>query len=225
VKKSHLVATLAACVGLLVSGSLGWAQQLPAVHPSRAPQRAPVIALLDVSYIFKNYTRFKAMMSEMKADVDRAEAAVKKERERLMGAAERLKELRQGTPDYKTLEESLTKESAEVQARIQLQKKEFLQKEARIYYMVYQEISQEADYYCRNNGIDMVLRFNGDPVDVDKPDDVLRDINKPVIWYAKDRDITPIILDALNRRVMTPQAQPAFPNADRGNGVGVPFPR
>ena len=46
----------------------------------------------------------------------------------------------------------------------------------------------------------MVLRFNGDPVDVDKPDSVLSYINKPVVWYDKSRDITPIILDSLVKR-------------------------
>ncbi len=36
---------------------------------------------------------------------------------------------------------------------------------------------------AKQNGIDMVLRFNSEPVDVDKPDSVLQFINKPVVWY------------------------------------------
>jgi hypothetical protein len=52
----------------------------------------------------------------------------------------------------------------------------------------------------------MVMRFNGDPVDVDKPDSVLSFINKPVVYYDKSRDITPIILDSLIKRSGAPAA-------------------
>ena len=217
-KKSYLVAALSAWVGLLSFGFNALAQQGSYAPPARPAARPPVIALLDVAYIFKNHPRFKAMMAEMKADVERAEATVKKEGEGIRSQAERLKDFRQGTPDYKGLEEELTKRQADLSVRIQLQKKEFLQKEARIYYTVYQEIFQEADYYAQQNGIDMVLRFNGDPVDVEKPDDVLRDINKPVIWYSKDRcDITPIVLDRLVRRGGAGPAGAA-------PAAGIPFP-
>lgn len=223
-KKSCLAAMLAACVGLLSVVSEAAAQQGPVAPAARAPHGPPVIALLDVSYIFKMHTRFKAMMNEMKGDVERAESTMKKERDQIMAMAERLKELRQGTPDYKTLEEDITKRQADLSVRVSLQKKEFLQREAKIYYTVYQEIAQETDYYAKQYGIDMVLRFNGDQVDVEKPDDVLRDINKPVVWYAKDRDITPVILDALNRRYAGPggNGQPSGPAATR---TGVPFPQ
>ena len=54
-----------------------------------------------------------------------------------------------------------------------MQKNEFLQREAMIYHNVYQEILQATDYFCKHNGIDMVMRFSGDPVDVQNPDSVL----------------------------------------------------
>jgi len=38
------------------------------------------------------------------------------------------------------------------------------------------------------------LRFNGEAVDVDRPDSVLTYINKPVVWYDRELDITEHIL-------------------------------
>jgi len=201
VKKSHLLAILAAAV-LLTSFVVRDASAQQPVRTAMRPatQAAPLIALLDVSYIFKNHSRFKAMMDDMKADVQRAETQVKAETEALQKLAERAKDYRKGTPDYKAIEEEVAKRRADITVRVQLQKREFIEQEAKIYHNIYQEISQEVDYYCKANRVAMVLRFNGDPVDAGQPENVLRNINKPVVWYSKERDITPIILDALNKR-------------------------
>jgi Skp family chaperone for outer membrane proteins len=189
--------------------------------PAR-PAGGPNIALLDVSYIFKNHARFKLAMEEMKADVERAEAQVKGERETIGKLAERLNEFRKGTQDYQQMEEDLAKRQANLQVQVTLQKNQFLQQEAKIYHNVYQELWQVTDYYCKQNGVDMVLRFNGDPVDVDRPDSVLTFINKPVVWYQKSMDITPSILQELNKSAPAPSAaNRAAPPARQG----VPFQR
>ena len=103
--------------------------------------------------------------------------------------------------------------------QVQLQKNEFLQREAKIYHNVYQEIWQATDYFCKQNRIDMVLRFNGEAVDVNRPDSVLTYINKPVVWYDRGLDITDQILQELNRTAINPG--PA--NRTGPMRPGVPF--
>jgi Skp family chaperone for outer membrane proteins len=219
VKRSPFVAVLAASAIVLGLWAGSAAAQVPAVRPPAHPGGA--IVLLDVSYVFEHLPRFKQMMDEMKADVDRAEQDVKTDREAIKKLVDRMEGFK-GTADYKALEEEVAKRNGNLAVKIQLQKKEFLQREARIYHNVYKEIQQEVDYYCQANGIDMVLRFNGDPVDVERPDSVLAFINRPVVSYAKDRDVTPIILDRLVKRspavstanpTMPGQAPPARPAA------------
>jgi len=173
--------------------------------PSQAGSAAN-IALLDVSYIFKNHPHFKQMMEEMKSDVEAAESSVTKERDTIRKLVEQLDSYRKGTPDYNAMEKEIAEREANLTVKVQLQRKQFLAQEAKIYFTVYKEIEQEVDYYCSNKGIDIVLRFNGDPVDQDKPDSVLSFINKPVVYYDKGRDITPIILDSLIKRSGAPAA-------------------
>ena len=194
-----------AVLAIAVLSSSVFVSNVAAQAPAR-PATGPSVALLDVSYIFKNHARFKGQMEDMKADVERAEAQVKKERETIIKLAEDLQRFRKGTPDYKALEEELAKRQADLSVQVQLQKNEFLQREAKIYHNVYQEILQVTDYYCKQNTVDMVLRFNGDPVDIDRPDSVLSFINKPVVWYQKNLDITPTILAELNRTTINPAA-------------------
>jgi outer membrane protein len=199
--------------------SIGSAQQRPVA--AGTPQSASGgIAVLDVSYVFKNLPRFKAFMEQMQADVAAAETEVKKERDSLKQEFDALEQYRSGTPDYKERETQLTRRRAELATRIELQKRDFLQRESKIYNTVYEEMMQEVDYYAANNGVAMVLRFNGDPVDTQKPEDVLRRINQPIVWYPKDRDITPVILERLAARggnVNTPN-----PAANSQQRVGVP---
>ncbi len=217
-KKSHRWAVSAAAVslGCFFVASLAVAQQGPA-----APATGPRLALLDVSRIFKSHQRFKGMMDDMKADVERAEAQVKGERDAIAQLAERLQEYRKGTPEYKQMEEDLAKRQADLAVRVNLQKNDFLQREAKIYNSVYQEIWQATDYFCKQNRIDMVLRFNGEPVDVERPDSVLTHINKPVVWYDRGLDITDQILSDLNRTTINP----ASANRTAPPRQGVPLNR
>lgn len=217
--KSLRWAALAAVMALSYLTSLVFAQA-----PTAQGMAGPRLALLDVSRIFKNHQRFKGMMEDMKADVERAEAQVKTERETITKLAERLQEFRKGTPDYKQMEEELAKRQADLAVQVQLQKNEFLQREAKIYHSVYQEIWQATDYFCKQNKIDMVLRFNGEQVDVDRPDSVLTFINKPVVWYDRGLDITDPILQDLNRTAINP-AQANRQGQGQGARPGVPFQR
>ena len=63
----------------------------------------------------------------------------------------------------------------------------------------------------------MVLRFNGEQVDVQRPDSVLNFINRPVVWYDPGLDITEFILADVNRPGVNPAtadqrgAQPPAP--------------
>ncbi len=184
----------------------------------------PRLALIDIGRIFKHHARFKSMMEDMKADVQQAEARVKAERDAITKLSERLQEFRKGTQEYKSLEEELARRQADLSVQMSMQRNEFLQREARIYHNVYQEIWQATDYFCREHGIEMVLRFSSEPVDPDRPDSVLTNINKPVVWYDRGLDITDAILQELNRSSMPPasadrrnQTAPARPVAPFNN--------
>jgi len=196
---------LAAVAGCLVVLSL-MARGAPA-----QPPRGQGIALLDISYIFKNHTRFKAEMEAMRADMERAQATMNKEREAIQKLNEQLKGMASGTAEYRQLEQHVATRTADLNVQAQLQRKEFLLRETKIYHTVYKEVQQVVDYYAKDNGIGLVLRFNGDPVDPDDPEGVLRYINGDVIWYGQGMDITPVILERLNGRALTTDSREGVP--------------
>lgn len=218
-RKSYVfVAMAASLLAGILSVTIASAQQ-PRNMGQQMPQGRPVggIALLDVNAIFKEHGRFKAAMSDLEVKVKQAEEQVKQQRDTIKNLSERLKDFRAGSPEYKQIEEDVAKRTSDLQVQVALQRKEFLQQEAKIYHTVYQEIEQEVQYVATSNNIAVVLRYSGDPVDPEKPDDILRDINKSVVWYQAGLDITPILKDRLCRQSMAPAGNP-------GNGGGQMVP-
>ncbi len=196
-KKFILVAALVAAV--LPTGAL--------VHEAQAQQPRGIgspIAILDLTYIFKNHLRFQQMSDGMRRDVEAAENNLKNDRDAYQKMGQQLETYRKGTPEYRAMEEELAKKAADLNLRVSIQKKDFLEQEAKIYYNVYQEITEHVRYYSEQHGISLVLRFNGDPVDRNDPQEVLKELNKSVLYYNRAIDITPIVLEEINRKAGGP---------------------
>ena len=192
-RKFFLVAALMAAVSML-----GVSARKSEAQPPRGV--GSPIAILDLTYIFKNHLRFQQMSDGMRRNVEAAENNLKVDREAYGKMTQQLETYRKGTPEYRAMEEELAKKAAELNLRVSIQKKDFLEQEAKIYYNVYQEITEHVKYYSEANGIALVLRFNGDPIDRNDPQEVLKELNKSVLYYNRTIDITPIILDQINRK-------------------------
>lgn len=229
-KKFHLLATLVA------AGLFGLAIQSPVQAQAPGVQPHGTVAILDLTYIFKNHARFQAMTDAMRLEVEAAEKQLSVERDALQNYAKSIEQYKRGTPEYKQIEEELIKRQNDLQLKVNMQKKNFLEQEAKIYYTIYQEVLDHVRYYADQNGISLVMRFNGDPIDRNDPQEVLKELNKSVIYYHRSIDITPIILEKLNptgrpaAQNFAPPGQPGVPNGQAQRPLslpanGQPFPR
>lgn len=167
------------------------------------------VAVIDVGYIFKNHARFKAAMDKMKDEVLAAENALKAERDRINGLMEQLKGFNVGTPEYRKLEAEVAKAQGDFSVNAQLQKKDFMDREAKVYLQVYGEVERAVSQFAREKGIAVVHRFDGDPVDATDRNRILGSITKPIVYHDPQIDITPDILRMLNGAAVAgaPQGQ------------------
>jgi Skp family chaperone for outer membrane proteins len=195
-----------AAAGLVSSTALA---QAPAAGPRTAAGPANLTAVIDVGYIFKNHARFKAAMDKMKDEVMAAENGLKAERDRINGLMEQLKGFNVGTPEFKKLEAEVAKAQGDFNVTAQLQKKDFMDREGKVYHQVYNEIEQAVSQFARQHGIAVVHRFDGDPVDSSDRNRILGNITKPIVFYDPQVDITPDVLKILNGAAVAgaPQAQ------------------
>ncbi len=168
-------------------------------------------AVIDVGYIFKNHARFKAAMDKMRDEVLAAENSLKAERDRINGLMEQLKGFNVGTPEYRKLEAEVAKAQGDFNVNAQLQKKDFMDREASVYMQVYGEIERAVSQFAREHGIAVVHRFDGEPVDSGDRNKILGTITKPIVYYDPQIDITPDVLRMLNGAAPVaaqPQARP-----------------
>ncbi|HVT27712.1 MAG TPA: OmpH family outer membrane protein [Lacipirellulaceae bacterium] len=156
------------------------------------------VAVVDISYIFKKHARFKATMEQMKKEMEQIEAELKSDREKIAAEEQERNKYNVGSADYKKMDDDIAKKMAEFNLKMGRLRKDFLEREAKVYYQTYLEVVDAVKYYSKQHNIGLVLRFNGEPVDPNRRDDVLREINKPVV--VEDQiDITPDVLALLNR--------------------------
>ena len=194
----------------------------PAVSTPAPQQPTTQIVVIDIAKIFKKHHRFNQMMADIKKDIEDFDGYVKNETTKLKGMGEQLQAYRAGSLEYKAKEEEAARLTSDLQVKVGLKKKELLESEARVYYNVYRELEQKVAIFAQQNRIMMVLRFNSDDMKEDDRNSVLQGVNRAVVYYHPQLDVTELVLHELNRGVqpyVPPTANNAGPNGAQG-GVG-----
>lgn len=218
----HPLAAVAATVFLAHSafGQPAPAQQPPPARPASSSSPSP-IAVIDMTNIFEKYAGFQSRKAVLQREIDKAEGELKSMQDVMKNLMEQLKEHNPGTPDYKRIEEELAQRNAQAQLKMQLQRKDFTEREAKMFYATYQEVMEEVKVFCERYGINLVLRFAGEPTDTNDPQQVVKELNKGVVYYHQSIDITPHILRQLERR----QPRQPAPTAARQPARPIPRPQ
>ena len=158
---------------------------------------APLVAMLNVGYVFENYPPLTEAILERKAEVDEAEAAVRARQQEIEDKRAQLAVLEVGSATHTALTKDIASAFAQLTADVEVQKQLFLRKEASIYLRVFEEMEAACEAYARPRGLGMIMRFNDAPVDRNDPQDVLRCLNRPIIWHDGRLDITRAVLEIM----------------------------
>jgi Skp family chaperone for outer membrane proteins len=204
VRAAYVAAILT--TSLLSSAALGQAvpgARTPVAAPAAAPPAGTNVAVIDIAFIFKNHNKFKGQMEGMKGQIEQFEQSLKKDQADFEKRREQLQAYKPSSPEFKALEEQLAKLSSELQVKMQLKRKEFLEQEAKIYFAVYNEIVERVASFADRNRIGLVLRYNSDEMDAQDRGSVLQGVNRPVV-FQRNLDITDIILQACNAGTTAP---------------------
>lgn len=155
------------------------------------------VAVVDISQIFQQHQGFRADLDAIKAEIKAYEDGLKGDRDSIQTKSEQLKLLKPGSPDYRRLEETLAKQSAGLQVQMGLKRKEFLEREAKVYYKAYLEVQGVIREFSERHAIGLVLRYSSQEIDPQQRESVLSGINRAVVY--QDRiDVTGDILAMLN---------------------------
>ncbi len=169
----HAAAATAALLSVMGTGSTTQAQNAAGANAQKYN-----IAVVDISYIFKNHKRHQATIEAMKAEMTKTEADLKADSEKIRQMEEQRNTFQVGSKEYKDLDEELARNVAEFKLKMDRLRKDFMEREAKIYYQTYLEVNDAIKFYAQRHDIGLVLRFSGDKVDPNRREDVLKEINK-----------------------------------------------
>jgi outer membrane protein len=211
------LAAVALVAGTLVYSRPGVGQDGAAASAATGPTHQ--VGLIDMAHVFKEYEKFKTLSEALKAEVEASDADAKAKVQRLQEMQARLTggTLADGSPEYATLEQQLVQGSAELETFRKIKQRDFLKKEAEIYKTVYLEVQDMVGRYAKYYKYTVIMRFNRTKVEAaDNPQDIIQSMNRPVVYYHEQDDITDPILTSLNEQYRRASGRPATPPAGGG---------
>jgi Skp family chaperone for outer membrane proteins len=208
VKNLVVKASVFVLVAGLVSAGIVRGDGNPGHAADAGPHR---IALIDMARVFKNYKKFEAMRDELKGELTKSEERFKLMTEAIKKETTDLKTYKEGTEEYSKIEKSLLTHTTQAEAFRKGQQRDLIRKEAQIYKTIYLEVSDAVEKYATYYHYTLVLRFSADELrGEENPEDVMRNLNRQVVYYRPENDITNAICTFLNKHYeKTASAAPA----------------
>jgi Skp family chaperone for outer membrane proteins len=225
VKSSLRCAALAAVlIGLGYFGcQLGDRNQVSA-QQAYPPPAGTNVAVLDVQYVFKNHLRFQQEIEYIRKDIEAFKSWAAQQQQAIQAEAKKLEQFNPGTKEYKDVEETVARQRVNFQLESAKRQKEFLEREAKVYYNIYQEVERAVSDFAARNRIGLVLRYSNEPMDPAKRETIMQGINRLVI-YENRLNITDMIVDLVNRGTPPAASAPAIaPTGAPRIGTRPPMP-
>lgn len=184
-------------------------------NPASTLAAGSPVVVIDVVAVFKLHARFNQSMEIMKKDVEVYKAHLRREQQRVAQMEEGARDFSVGSPEYKQLDAQVTKAKADLQVDMALKNREFTEREAKLYFDTYVEITSRVAEYSGQNGVSLVIRYNSKQMDKTDQQSILEGIGNAVI-YQQNRDITAQIVALVNQGAMAPLERntqvPTLPN-------------
>ena len=188
------------CAALLVclQQSPARAQQAAAAAPEA---RGHQVALIDMAHVFKNYKKFTAMTESLQKEIEQTDGEDRHLIEQIRQLQGQLTSgnLQEGSADYQKIESQLLQAQTELESFKRVAQRDFLRKEADIYKTVYLEVEDAVARYASYFKYTLVLRFDRQKITgAENPRDIINGMNRQVVYFREQDDITDKILSFLN---------------------------
>lgn len=155
-----------------------------------------VVAVLDVARVFKENMQFDSAMKAIKREADQLKQQIQTQQEQIKQAAVEVSQLDAGTQQRNNMEAKVEQDQAALRTRARQAEADLLNREAKIYYDTYQKVQSVVAELAATNNISLVLRFDGESIDPTNRADVIKGVNRAVIYHSRI-DLTKFVIDAM----------------------------
>lgn len=175
------------------------------------------VGLIDMAHVFKNYKKFESLREELKLEISKSEEEAKTMQKEIAEGQQQMKQFTEGSPEYTKLEKALVQKAADFENFRRQMSRTFLKRESQIYLQVYNEVSLMVEKYAKHFDYTLIMRFNREDLDTENPQALLQGMNRQVVYYRADDDITKPVLDSLNRKFNPDGVTNPTPKPPRGD--------
>lgn len=155
------------------------------------------VALVDIGMVFKNHPDFATRLAGLKTEAEQLQVGAQESQRQLMQKAEAIKQYKPGTPEFKAKETELAQESVRLEVEQKDVMRKLMQREAKLHYDTYVEVTNFIADYSERQGIQLVLRYNSTGMEKNNPNSIMQQVNGSVVYHQNQRDITSIIIQQL----------------------------
>ncbi|MDP7277466.1 MAG: OmpH family outer membrane protein [Planctomycetaceae bacterium] len=212
---NRLIITLVSTI--LLAGPLAVAQAQE-TKPSASPHK---IALIDISRVLKEYKKVDSLRTEIKGEITKSEQtrrAMVKQSETLKGKL-KAPNIEPASAKAVELEKQLLKLEAEFNAFKKSERARILRLEAQLLKTIHGEIKAVVKRAAEAWGYTLVLRFNSDNSNSSNPNTVVGQLQRQVVFYRTDDDITQPVVEYLNKQYSAQVKRPTPPTGTQPAGA------
>jgi len=211
VNKYVLSASAVALVSAVLSLPSPAYSQGAAAATSAAPAASGPhkVALIDMAYVFKNYEKFSRLREDLKSEIQVSEEEAKSKAMALQEMQAKMKSFAEASPEFTQAEKQFASASADFEAFRRAAQREFLKKESQIYHTVYMDVTDAVTKYAKFYKYNLVLRFNREDLDTENAQKLIEGMNRQVVYFESENDITLSVTDYLNKKFGQTAARPA----------------
>lgn len=202
------------CIGLAVC-LVGWAPQAMGQATGNGAEGPGVVAVLDVVRVFNENEAHSTEMDQIRVAADQVKKEVEAELQKLRAEAEPLAQMEAGSPARNQLEAELEQKQAALRTKARQQEMDLLGREAQVYYKTWTRMQQVIATVAQHNNISLVLRFDSAEIDPENRADVIKGVNRSVIYHER-LDMTDLVIQGMG---------PTVASAGAAGAAGAPIQR
>lgn len=162
-----------------------------------APSSGTIVAVVDTFYVLRKhekmisyYESYNKRLNESKMELQTKDKSLQKEKEKL-------RDLKVGSEEYRTLMESLIQKDADQLASAKVRETQFTEEKAKMEFEIYKEVEAAIKNYAIRKGIDLVLNFNSEKPTFENPQSLTMAVRNSV-QFQNSLDITLEILEIVS---------------------------
>jgi Skp family chaperone for outer membrane proteins len=180
------------------------AQETAKPAQSTAPHR---VGLVDMAEVFQGYKKFEDLRADLAAEIEKSDAEAKIMVEQMQKMQQEMTEsqLAPGSAQYEQAEKALLEKKGEFEAFRAATQRKLARRESEMFKVIYSDTTNMVRKYAEYAKYSVVIRFDRKDIDENTPPaEAVQRMNKQVVFYRAEDDITDVVLKTLNSQYQGP---------------------